>query len=344
MTEEKVRFKYDRNWPAINAALVDLHRIGPVLLADLVRGIPTNEGQARKRGGQPFPVRDLLYAALIRTFENKTARSTTASVERFQALNLCEEVPHYNTLLRKIAKPEIMPILHRLLAVCAAPLAVIETEKLAQYAIDSTGFSTSIYASWNENKHGGKPKPNSHTARSRYVKAHAFVGTVSHGIMAIQPTEPNVGDAPLLSPLLARAIANGHHPRDVSADSAYLSSEAVAAIEAANATSFIDFRDGVTGVTRPVIARLYHRFKADEDEYKRRYHRRSNVETVMYMVKERFGVRLRSRTPNAQYAEIVLKAICHDIACLVHAIHALEIDPKFWTPEPTTVPLIGAAQ
>ncbi len=164
MTEEKVRFKYDRNWPAINAALVDLHRIGPVLLADLVRGIPNNEGQPRKRGGQPFPVRDLLYAALIRTFENKTARSTTASVERFQALELCDAVPHYNTLLRKIAKPEIMPILHKLLAVCAAPLAVIETGKLAQYAIDSTGFSTSIYASWCENKHGGEPKPNTHTA------------------------------------------------------------------------------------------------------------------------------------------------------------------------------------
>jgi len=339
VTEEKIRFQYDRNWPAINAALVDLHRIGPAILADLVRfRVPSNDGQPRKRGEQPVPMRDLIYAALIRTFENKTARSTMASVERFQAVGLCENVPHYNTLLRNIAKPEVMPILHGLLGACAAPLAVIESGKLAQYAIDSTGFSTSIYASWREKKHG---KPNTHTVKARYVKAHAFVGTTTKAIVAIQPTEPDVGDAPMLAPLLTRAIENGHHPREVTADAAYLSSEVVAAIEAVNAQPFIAFREGVTGVSRPIIAKLYHRFMADQEEYMRKYHRRSNVETVMHMCKERFGGRLRSRRPSAQYAEIMLKAICHDVACLVTAIHELEIDPKFWTPASNVVPLFG---
>jgi hypothetical protein len=158
--------------------------------------------------------------------------------------------------------------------------------------------------------------------------------SVTHGIIAIQPTEPNVGDSPMLPELLARTIQNGHQPRELSADAAYLSSENISAIEAVSADAFIAFRSNTTGASSPILRRLYHKFMSDQEAYMQHYHRRSNVETVMYMVKERFGGRLRSRRPNAQYVEIMLKAICHDIACLVHAIHELHIDPKFWTPSP----------
>ncbi|MGH7271183.1 MAG: hypothetical protein ACREJ3_12215, partial [Polyangiaceae bacterium] len=56
-----------------------------------------------------------------------------------------------------------------------------------------------------------------------------------------------------------------------------------------------------------------------------------NVESVIFMVKQRFGGHLVSRRPATQYVEIVLKAICHNMACLVYAMHRHGIAPHFWT-------------
>jgi hypothetical protein len=330
VTEQKVRFKYPRDWPVINAALVDLPRAAPFLIADMVKSIPVEPRPAGKRGPDFFPIHDVVFAALVRTFTNSTARGVVAAVEGFNAQGLCEGVPHYNTLLRRLADPKMMAVMQQVLGISAAPLAAIEDDRLAQYAIDSTGFSTSLCADWNTHKHG---TPNTHTRKARWVKAHVFLGTRTHGIMAVTPTEATglgTGDSPNFVPLLRRAIQNGAHPLEVSADAAYPSAENIGATEYIGAKPFFAWRSNMNGATSPLIKGMLDRAAADKLLWEEHYHRRSNAESVMFMVKERFGGYLVSRLPRTQYVEIVLKAIAHNIACLVYAMHRHGIAPHFW--------------
>jgi hypothetical protein len=61
------------------------------------------------------------------------------------------------------------------------------------------------------------------------------------------------------------------------------------------------------------------------------YGKRSLAETGNMMMKTRFGHNLRSRTPHAQYAESMLRCICHNVACLVMAVKELNVEPRYWT-------------
>jgi len=349
VTEEKVHLKCPRDWAIENAYLVDLHKTGPLLIADLARGIPL-EPPSGKRGQPRVQTRHLVYAALIKTFEMKPARDTSAYVDlhatklrdKYGIADVCgddeDDIMHYNTLIKACGQQSLMPLLHQLLGVSVAPLVAVEN-KVGQYAIDSTGFSTSVYDEWHEHKHGSPSAKAS--KRANFVKMHALGGTDSHGIFALQPTHRNVADCPLLKELLARAIRNGADPRELSGDAGYLSGDNIGICVAKDIMPYFDFRSNTTGESSAMLYWLYHTFLANKVAYKKRYSRRSNIETVMRMLKARFGGFLRARLVNAQYVEIMLKAICHNIACVVHAIHELAIEPKLWMPKPSTVPIIG---
>ena len=59
------------------------------------------------------------------------------------------------------------------------------------------------------------------------------------------------------------------------------------------------------------------------------YHKRSNVETAFAMIKAKFGGFLRSKNPEAQVNEVLVKILCHNICVLVQAMYALGVEPNF---------------
>lgn len=59
------------------------------------------------------------------------------------------------------------------------------------------------------------------------------------------------------------------------------------------------------------------------------YHRRSNVESTMWMIKSKFGGSVRSRLPTAQANEVLAKVLCHNLTCIVHAIAELGTEADF---------------
>lgn len=77
-----------------------------------------------------------------------------------------------------------------------------------------------------------------------------------------------------------------------------------------------------------------HHFSANKEDFLRHYHRRSNVESAFSAIERKFGKSVRSKLQSAQQNEVILKCLCHNITCLVHAIHELRIDPKFWEVRP----------
>lgn len=74
---------------------------------------------------------------------------------------------------------------------------------------------------------------------------------------------------------------------------------------------------------------MYHYFMLNQDEFFKHYHKRSNAETTVYMIKSKFGDFVRSKTWNAQVNEVLCKIICHNICLVIQEIHELGIEPEF---------------
>jgi len=59
------------------------------------------------------------------------------------------------------------------------------------------------------------------------------------------------------------------------------------------------------------------------------YHMRSNIESAFSMIKGKFGDALKSKSDTGQVNEALCRVLCHNICCLVQAVHELGIEPTF---------------
>jgi transposase len=316
VTEKRVT--YTQNWPRYNAAQCEEKDRVQLLLRGLCDGI----AQPAQTNGRPrLPLADVVYGATMKVYTTMSGRRATSDIRACADKGLVAKAPSYNSLFRYLERDDMAPLLKTLVQEAALPLKAIEKT----FAVDSTGFATNTYSRWFDEKYGGEKKC------QRWVKAHAQVGTVTNVITAIEVTESNIGDAPMLAPLLASTVAAGFNVREVSADKAYLSNDILTAIEVAHAVPYIPFKSNSCGTGgSDAWRRLWHTFSARNDEFLAHYHQRSNAESTFSMVKRKFGASVRAKTPAAQLNEVLLKTLCHNLSVLVHAIHELRIEPKFW--------------
>ena len=75
---------------------------------------------------------------------------------------------------------------------------------------------------------------------------------------------------------------------------------------------------------------MWHFYTFNREAFLAHYHKRSNVETTMSMIKGKFGASVRAKTPTAQVNEVLLKVLCHNICVLIQSIYELGIEPAFW--------------
>jgi transposase len=98
-------------------------------------------------------------------------------------------------------------------------------------------------------------------------------------------------------------------------------------------TPYIAFRENATEGRKKggdTWRQMFHFFSLHRDEFLAHYHKRSNVESTFWMIKAKFGEKIRSKTDTAQINEALCKVLCHNICCLISAIYELGIDPVFW--------------
>lgn len=114
---------------------------------------------------------------------------------------------------------------------------------------------------------------------------------------------------------------------EVYADKGYSSVRNHEVIAAAGADPYIMFKVNAKG-TRPskIWQDRCFLFQNQREEFLQHYHQRSNVETVMSMMKAKFGGSVRSRNEIAMRNEVLCKALAHNICRLVHAIYELGLD------------------
>ena len=314
------RKTYPQDWPAYNAAQTAEKDtfVSVSLLSDLCAGIAKPDYSF---GRPSLPLADMAYAATMKVYTGFSARRFNCDVQEANRQGFTSTAPSFTSVNRYIADPELTPILTDLIERSAAPLSIVES----QFAADSSGFSTCRFDRWFDHK-WGKEK-----SKRRWLKAHIVIGTQTNVITAVEISQSNVNDSPML-PRLLDTTAQRFTMAEVSADKAYLSETNLQHIEGHGADPYIPFKSNTTGQGSPMWRRLYAYFTLNEDMWKHHYHKRSNVETAFSMIKGKFGDSVRAKSETGQVNEILLKCLCHNICVLIHAIHELgvtsSLEPK----------------
>jgi len=249
-----------------------------------------------------------------------SARRFTADLTEARAKGYISKKPHYNTVLNFLCDEQLTPLLKELITLTALPLKAIESD----FAVDSTGFSSSKFDRWHSTKYGGE------VSRHRWVKVHCMVGTFTNVVTSVEITDKYAADSTMFEPLLD-ATAKHFTLKEVSADKAYSSRKAVNAVSNHGAMPFIPFKSNATGEkgNDAVWAKMFHYFSYRRAEFEKHYHKRSNIETTFAMIKAKFGDSVKAKNPTAQINEVLLKILCHNICVLNQSMHELGINPTF---------------
>lgn len=323
------RKTYRQNWAAYNEAQTTEKARVEMLLKSLCDGIEEPE---RKRGpGRPrIAQRDAVFASVMKVYSTFSGRRATTDIRGCAERGHIADAPHYNSVFRCLESEEMTAILQQLIEESAAPLAEIENVA-GQYAQDSTGFSTVTYDRWFDQKHGKL------MAHHGWVKLHVMIGTATNVVTSAKVSSE--ADCPVL-PELLRSTAQRFRVAEVSGDKAYLSKDNLEAIEAVGAVPFIPFKINSVGMTSKSQhwRKMWAHFSLKSDDFLARYHRRSNVESTMWMIKSKFGGSVRSKLATAQVNEVLCKVLCHNLTCIIHAVAEFGIDVDFLKPAPTARP------
>ena len=202
----------------------------------------------------------------------------------------------------------------------ALPLKAVEQD----FAVDSSGFSTSVFDRWFSHKWGKQIK------KARWIKAHIITGVITNIVTSAEVNDTMSHDSPQFAPRV-KATANNFTISEVSADKAYLSKRNLRVVDELGGTAYIPFKSNSKVITHHKLdslwERTFHFFNLHRGEFLERYHKRSNVETAFSMVKAKFGGAVRTKTPVAQVNEVLLKLLCHNIVVLIHSMYELGVNP-----------------
>ncbi|HVS37980.1 MAG TPA: transposase [Gemmataceae bacterium] len=211
------------------------------------------------------------------------------------------------------------PILVNLIGQSALPLRAVES----QFAIDSSGFATSRYVKWFDEKYG------TNRQKADWVKAHLCVGTKTQVVTAVVIDDKNSADCPQFDPLIRETVRN-FNLAELSADKAYLSNDNLELVTTLGGMPFIPFKSNSLPTGSEVWRRMFIYFAVNRDDFLTHYHRRSNIESAFSMIKRKFGDSVRAKTDVAMRNEALAKILCHNIACCISAWYELNIDPTKW--------------
>ena len=241
-------------------------------------------------------------------------------LDEAKGLGFVTHVPHFNSVLNFLDREESHDVLQDFVSKSAAPLVSVES----QFATDATGFSGCRYVRWFDEKYGQPRK------EIEWMKLHATVGVKTNCITAckITPKTGDSGDATQF-PELAKKTAEQFTIKEMSADKAYTSQVNCETMEQVGGQFYPAFKVNATGAIGGAYAKVFHLMNLNKEEYANHYHLRSNVESTFSAMKRKFGESLRSKTDVAMKNEILAKAICHNITCVIHEMYELGVNPDF---------------
>lgn len=316
VTETVTRPTYPQDWPAYNAAQTHEKEKFQTLLYDLCQGIdelPPSKGRPR------LCLADAVFAACFKVYSTVSARRFMSDLRDAQAKGYLHTVPHFNSILNYLDNPMVTPILRALITESSLPLKVVE----ADFAADSSGFTTSRFIRWVDHKYGVVRQQHA------WVKVHLMCGVKTNVVTAVEIREKDASDTKLL-PALVNATAAHFEMREVSADKGYGSVNNYEVIASHGALPYIAFKSIHSGAAGGLWEKMFHYFAFNRQDFLRHYHKRSNVESTFSMIKAKFRDHVRSKTDVAMQNEVLCKILCHNICCVIQSMYELGIEPMFW--------------
>jgi len=309
------RTTYPQDWTNYNKAQTNEKDQFQELLHDLCKGIPEPE----QRMGRPrIALSDMVFSAAFKVYSTFSGRRFMSDLRDAHEKGFIHKVPHYNSIFRCLEDVKLTPVLKELIVTSSAPLASVE----ADFAADSSGFSSSRFEKWYDEKYGGMKRQHA------WVKAHIMVGVKTNVVTAVEIGDQDAHDSPMFKPLLATTVQT-FNVDNVSADKAYLSAENLQAVRKVGGFPYIMFKtNSRASNVNSIWNQMFHFFNFKKDVFLEHYHQRSNVESTFSMIKAKFGDAVRSKTDVAQKNEVLCKVLGHNICCLISAMYELGITPQ----------------
>jgi transposase len=296
---------YPQDWVAYNEAQTNEKLLFLQLLGDLTAQVPVQERTGA--GRPPADFGEMIFACCLKIYLTFSSRRAVSDLKMAQQLEYIGHTPHFNTILKYLNDPNLTATLTKLIEFSSLPLKQLEDK----FAVDSTGFSTSVFARW----YGTSRK---HEEQRTYVKAHVMCGVRTNVISSIEVTPGTVSDYNMF-PALVESTAKRFQMKEVSADKGYSSRKCMDIVNKHGAIPYIAFRKHSRGLAQgsQTWRTMFVYFRDHKEQFMAHYHLRSNVESVFSMMKRKQGTFLRSRKGIAQMNEILCKALVHNICVLI---------------------------
>src|SRR5918994_2439620 len=226
-----------RNWTAYNIAQSEEKKRFVALLASLCSDLPTERlpGAGRPR----LPLSDMLFASVYKVYCGFSSRRFTSDLRDAYTNGQIDSKPHFNSVSNYLSSPELTDILRELITASSLPLKAIETD----FAVDSSGFSTSRFIRWFNKKHGRE------IDNREWVKVHLMCGVNTKVVTAVDISGWAAHDTNYFVPLVERTAGN-FQLGDVLADKAYLSRKNFKAVEELGGTPFVPFKKNTAEPTK----------------------------------------------------------------------------------------------
>ena len=318
-----VKVTYSQDWSAYNKSQTNEKLVFMRLLKDLCENIEQPE---YKFGRPTLPFADMLFGSVMKVYTGFSLRRFMSDMKIAKEMRLVENVPCYSSLSNFMNREEVKPILENLITISSLPLREIEKD----FAVDSSGFSTSRFARWFDYKWGKERK------YKVWLKAHLISGVKTNIVTGVKITEGQENDSPQLAELV-RKTAENFNISEVSGDKAYCGKDNFKVIEECGGTPFIPFKKNITGKRGgcSIWNKMYHYFMYKHEEFLEHYHKRSNSETIFYMIKTKFRGDIKSKKQTAQVNELLIKVLCHNVCCVIQEINELGVKAEFKLEETT---------
>lgn len=313
---EKIPIAPSQAWSAYNKAQVMEGEIFEKLLRELCDTIPEPEYEF---GRPSIPLKDQVFCAVMKSYSMMSSRRAHTFLRDAESHGTLSHAPHFNQVSKTLLKREITSVLQKLIRKSAIPLASIESD----FAIDSSGFSTSKFNAYCGAKHGVKKTHD-------WIKAHICTGVITNVVTDVIITDGHGADSPQFESLL-RGTAESFNVSEISADKAYTSRHNHDVAQELGAEALIPFKSNSIAMAKGSGAwkRAYHYFQLHQDEFNARYHKRSNVETTFGAIKAKFGENLKSKKWVAQGNELLCKILAYNITVLIAQMYESGIEPDF---------------
>jgi transposase len=311
---------YKQDWPKYNEAQMTEKKRFLALLHDLCRGVesPPQTGPGRRR----TPLADMVFAATFKVYSGFSSRRFACDLADAQKQGYLSQTMNSVSVCAFLESEAMTPVLHALIVQSSLPLRAVEQD----FAVDSTGFCTSRFTRWYDHKYGQVRQEHD------WVKAHFCTGVRSNVVTGVRILDKNAADCPQFVPLVQEA-SKTFKVSEVSGDKAYSALENLEAVEALGGTPFVAFKVDASPNRGGLWEKILSYFLFRREEFLSHYHKRSNVESTVNMVKSKFRDHVRSRTDVAMKNEVLCKFLCHNL-CVVHQSHVeLGIEPVFWPEE-----------